>query len=251
MGFRRKTFRRAYRRKHRSYGRRSGYGRIARVARRVVNSAKTHKCNDLYFNNVSLTTTGGVANSITGVARNALNIGGFGEEASRTTNVVNPTSITFDLKFIGSQTTALGLATADLYNTIRIIVVRYNGPQILTNVGTIAAIQAQYLQGSTGARTDDMKQPRNEDFTTILDKRIVLKQYYSGAAAAAAAGSSTPEVKWFKRKIKSKVMRKVFFQGDSANADIRNAIGVYIFSDSSAIPNPTVSGTIRLWYTDS
>lgn len=251
MGFRRSTYRRGYRRRHRGYKRRGSYKRIQRVARRVVQNSKIRKVNDLYYNNVSLTTTGGVTGFITQIQRQATNAGSFGEEASRVSNVIAPKSITLDLKLIGSQTSAISLASADIYNTIRVIVVRYNGPQIASNVGTIAAIQAQYLQGSTGARTDDMKQPRNEDFTTLFDRRYVLKQYFSGAAAAGAALSSTPEVKWCRHVIKGKSLRRIYFQGDSSSADVRNGIGVYIFSDSAAPPNPSISGTIRMWYTDT
>lgn len=247
MSFRRPTFRRGYRRKFRKFKKSFGYRKISRVAKAVVRKQKIKKCNDVYMNGVSLTTTTGTIGYITNVQRGSGNLGSHGEEASRVSNRIQNMTLSWKIKCVGSQTNVIALA--DVYNTVRFILFRVHAPNASTTYATVSSVQTALLQGATAASTDDMFQPRHEEFTVLRDQTIVLRQVATGGTGT--NGAVAPGVGWLKGSIKGKVLGKTTFSSDGSGTDTRGAIGFIIFSDSAATPNPTASGTVRLWYTDA
>jgi hypothetical protein len=133
------------------------------------------------------------------------------------------------LNFVGSQATAL--ASGDLFNRVRVVVVRASTP----------------YSGSSAISPDidsglDLRDVKN----VYLDQIVNL----SSTAFDSSSGYNCPATKTLKRRIQvNRVFEAYSNTTPYTTWDTREqTIAMYVVSDSSITPNPVVSGHIRCFY---
>lgn len=239
------AWRAPYRKTASPWKRKQGVSKAVKAwVKREMKVEKTVKVDDVYMASVSVSTTAGVYSQFA-QTRSSLNIGGGGEEDSRTTNAVKYGTLEWNIKAIGSDTNVI--AQADAYNTVRMVIFKYKGPNFLAAYPAIGNWLTATMQGATTWTVDSMFKPRLSDFQILYDKSHTLRQLATGGTGA--NGAVAPGLAYFRGKI-TKGLGKVIYQGDNAGDDTGGMIGVVLWSDSTIAPNPFVDGTIRLTYTD-
>lgn len=136
------------------------------------------------------------------------------------------------------------IATADIYNNVRIIIALSKGPFSGLSVSDFPTTTAQF----------DLKEP----VQPLFDRTVFLNNLASGLASAGSAYGATPAAVWLQDMeggagqgyFDIKVGRSIAFDNTSGSSDADHMPVVYLVSDSSVTPNPTVSGEIRVFYRD-
>jgi len=136
------------------------------------------------------------------------------------------------------------IATADIYNNVRVIVALAKGPASGITTSDFPLIGPQF----------DNKEP----VKPLYDRTVYLNNLSSGLASAGSAYGATPSGVWLQDLeggsgagyFDIPVNRDVVFDSTSATSDDNNMPLLYIVSDSSVTPNPTVTGEVRAFYRD-
>lgn len=136
------------------------------------------------------------------------------------------------------------IATADIYNNVRVIIALSKGPFSGLAVGDFPSTTAQF----------DLKEP----IKLLYDRTLFLNNLASGLASAGSAYGATPSGVWLQDNeggagqgyFDIKVNEGIVFDNTSGSSDADHMPVVYLVSDSSVTPNPTVSGEIRVFYRD-
>lgn len=186
------------------------------------------------FNSQAVTNTG----AITALAPIANGTGYNGRLSTR----IWVDKIVVRLLAVGSLQSTI--ATADIYNNVRVMIALAKGPFSGIAVGDFPSATAQF----------DLKEP----VELLYDRTIFLQNLASGLAAAGSAYGPSPQGVWLQDAeggagqgyFTIKVNRPITFDSTSGSSDADHMPLVYLVSDSSVTPNPTVSGEIRVFYRD-
>jgi hypothetical protein len=136
------------------------------------------------------------------------------------------------------------IATADLTNNVRVIVSLAKGPASGITTSDFPTITSQF----------DYKEPVD----VLFDRTIFLNNLASGLAAAGSAYGATPSAVWIQDLeggagagyFDIPVNRDISFDSTSGTSDDDHMPLLYLVSDSSVTPNPTVLGEIRAYYSE-
>jgi len=126
------------------------------------------------------------------------------------------------------------IATADIFNNLRLILVRCIGPQSLVTLSMFPT-----TQGFVDKR---------QEFKVLHDETHFLKNVASGLAAAGSAYGPAPEGIW--RTYSFKLGNDVLYDTTAGSTDSYGVPLLYTCSDSTVTPNPSVNCTARLWFRD-
>lgn len=140
--------------------------------------------------------------------------------------------IDYRVLFIASVTNVI--AISDLFNNLRFMVLRTRGPYSGITTGLLP-------------NTFQMIDPTGP-FTLLKDEIVFEKNVSSGFSAAGSAYASSPEGVWVVGSIP--LNYDIIFDGPTATSDQDNMPFLYVVSDSSVTPNPTIEGTFRFWYSN-
>lgn len=134
------------------------------------------------------------------------------------------------------------IATADIFNNVRMIVALCKGPASGITVSDFPAVGPLF----------DYKEPVD----VLYDRTIFLNNLASGLATAGSAYGATPSGSWVQDLeagagagyFDIPVNRTITFDSTSVTSDDNHMPVVYFVSDSTVTPNPTVTGEIRAYY---
>jgi len=136
------------------------------------------------------------------------------------------------------------IATADIFNNVRVIIALSKGPFSGIATSDFPTVGPQF----------DLKEP----VKPLYDRTLFLNNLASGLASAGSAYGATPSGVWLQDLeggagqgyFDIKVNQEVTFDNTSGSSDADHMPVVYLVSDSSVTPNPTVTGEIRAFYRD-
>lgn len=209
---------------------------IRQIARQVVSKAKRLKCIDVGFSTQAVTTSGTLFN-LTAIPRSVTSSGAGKDDKSRVSAKVKIHRLEINVQFQAGTSSAF--TTADLYNNCRLVIGKMSDS--FTNLS--GTLQTDAL---TTSPATDPKQPYETRFRWIKD--------YQGTVFARSPGSAITNngvTQWRIRKVISgKHLGSVVFDGDLNSSDVKGCLYALMLSDSSALPNPTVNGYYRVWYSD-
>jgi len=133
------------------------------------------------------------------------------------------------------QASLMGIiATADIYNNLRTILVRCIGPQSLITTSMFPNVVSHV--------------DKRQEFKVLHDEIFYLKTVASGLAAAGSGYGSSPEGLW--RNFTVKLGNDVLYDMASGTTDSYGVPLLYVVSDSTVTPNPIISCAARLWFRD-
>jgi len=192
------------------------------------------KWNYTSFNSQAVSSSG----SITALAAIANGTGYNGRLSTR----IWVDKITVRLLTVGSLQSTI--ATADIYNNVRVILALAKGPISGVTTGDMPSATAQI----------DFKEP----FMPLYDRTVFLQNLASGLAAAGSAYGPSPQGVWLQDAeggagqgyFTIKVGKPITFDNTSGSSDADHMPFIYLVSDSTVTPNPTVSGEVRVFYRD-
>lgn len=136
------------------------------------------------------------------------------------------------------------IATADIYNNLRVIVALAKGPASGITTSDFPTTTAQF----------DNKEP----VKPLYDRTVFLKNVASGLATAGSSYGASPEGVWLhdiegaagSGYFDIPVGRAIVFDSTSSTSDDNNMPLLYLVSDSTVTPNPTVTGEVRIYFRD-
>lgn len=136
------------------------------------------------------------------------------------------------------------IATADIYNNVRVIVALCKGPFSGITTSDFPAVGPMF----------DFKEP----VRVLYDRTVFLNNVASGLAAAGSAYGATPSGVWIQDLegcsgagyFEIPVHRDITFDSTSSGSDDDNMPVLYVVSDSSVTPNPTITGELRAYYSE-
>jgi len=126
------------------------------------------------------------------------------------------------------------IATADIFNNVRVIIGRCIGPQSLLGVSNFPSVN----------NFTDVRQ----EFEVLVDKSWYLQNVSSGLAAAGSAYGPSPTGLWFCGSINYN--KDVLYDTGSGATDSYNVPFFYTVSDSTVTPSPTVAAVFRIHFQD-
>jgi len=209
---------------HRQLSGRKGGGSVAHKGDRSSNQSKINKYFDVTGSGASISSTG-LFNGLGNISQGAT-------PTTRLSPRIRIMRVDYRIQLIASLQSAI--ATADIYNNLRVILGRCIGPQSLLSVANFPAI---------GLFPDE-----RQEFEVLFDKTCFLKNVASGLAAAGAAYGPAPEGKWWIGSLEYN--HEVLYDTASGATDSFNAPFYYAVSDSTVVPSPVINAAFRIWYQD-
>jgi len=203
---------------------RMGMGHHPRAQDRAKGLTKINKYYDVNFSAGAITTSGvfnGLGNLAQGVS-----------PTTRLSSRIRIKRVDYRILLLASLQSTI--ATADIYNNLRVIMGRCVGPQSIlsgTNFPTV------------GGFTDE-----RQEFTVMLDRTVFLKNVSSGLAAPGSAFGPSPEGHWLIGSIDYPY--EVLYDTTGGASDSFNVPYCYIVSDSNVTPSPTASAIFRITFED-
>lgn len=127
------------------------------------------------------------------------------------------------------------IATADIYNTMRCV--------LLQSIGPASSWNATYLPSIITAVND------RTQYRLIRDWTAHLQNLASGEASSGSSGGVSPQAAWIIEDVPWG--KYVTFADDSSTTDTDGMPVLGFVSDSTITPNPTSNWTARVWFKDS
>jgi len=137
-------------------------------------------------------------------------------------------------RFLITASLSSVIATADIFNNVRIIVAALGASQSQFNVASFPSVNSFV----------DLRQ----DYTILYDKTWYLKNVASGLAAAGASYGASPEGEYVTTTLN--YQRHVLYNTTAGSSDVKGCPVINLVSDSSVTPNPNVYTAVRVWFRD-